>query len=159
MTEEERWEALRDAWEAQRAQWEEWQASLPDEVRDALARLADRPMHRDPTGDPIDMLAWGQLKEVMRDEIAAGAHEGWWGIKTFTEIDGTEIEVSTVWLGLDHQYLDGPHITWETMIFGGPYSSEVIDRYTTRAQAINGHERTLRALRAGRDPWEGADDD
>lgn len=30
-----------------------------------------------------------------------------------------DCDVSTVFLGLDHQYGDGPPILWETMVFGG----------------------------------------
>lgn len=51
-----------------------------------------------------------------------------------------DVEVSTVWLGLDHNYSgDGPPIIFETMIFGGSMSED-IQRYATEEQAITGHE-------------------
>jgi len=39
-----------------------------------------------------------------------------------TDIDG-EVEVSTVFLGLDHAVWDGPPMLFETMIFGGPHDN------------------------------------
>lgn len=32
--------------------------------------------------------------------------------------------VSTVFLGLNHQFGDGPPLLWETMVFGGPLDRE-----------------------------------
>lgn len=53
--------------------------------------------------------------------------------------------VSTVFLGLDHGYGDGPPILFETMIFGGPH-----DQYQTRCstyeQALAMHERAIQKL-------------
>lgn len=60
--------------------------------------------------------------------------------------------VSTVWLGLNHAYDDGPPLIFETMVFGGPMD-EYMERYTTEAQAREGHAlicillATLRAER------------
>ena len=33
-------------------------------------------------------------------------------------------EVSTVFLGMDHQFGEGPPILWETMVFGGEFTGE-----------------------------------
>lgn len=52
------------------------------------------------------------------------------------EVDG--VRISTVFLGIDHQFGDGPPILWETMVFGGPLDQEQ-DRYATRAAATRGH--------------------
>lgn len=49
------------------------------------------------------------------------------------------ILVSTVFLGLDHRYGDGPPLLFESMIFGGPLSGEQ-RRYSTKAEALAGHE-------------------
>ena len=49
------------------------------------------------------------------------------------------VDVSTVFLGLDHGYGDGPPILYETMVFGGTLDGEQ-DRYATREQALAGHE-------------------
>jgi hypothetical protein len=47
--------------------------------------------------------------------------------------------VSTVWLGLDHNFLgNGPPIIFETMVFGGKYDQEQ-ERYSTEAAALAGH--------------------
>ena len=50
-----------------------------------------------------------------------------------------DVEVSTIFLGLDHGYgLDEP-LLFETMIFGGSLDGTQ-DRYTTREAAKNGHQ-------------------
>lgn len=57
-------------------------------------------------------------------------------------IDFTKLpncEVSTVFLGLDHRFGDGPPLIFETMVFGGTLSDEM-DRYSTRAEAVEGHK-------------------
>lgn len=53
--------------------------------------------------------------------------------------------VSTVWLGLNHAYDDGPPLIFETMIFDGPMH-EYMDRYSTEEQARAGHEFAVQAL-------------
>jgi hypothetical protein len=64
-----------------------------------------------------------------------------------------DVVVSTVFLGLDHSYTDGPPILWETMIFGGPHNEEQW-RYCSRAAAAAHHE----AIVAANPPadWDGA---
>lgn len=57
------------------------------------------------TGNLDKWAAWFQNTETRR--IA------------FDEIEG--VQVSTVFLGLDHSFSDeGPPVLWETMVFGGP---------------------------------------
>ena len=58
------------------------------------------------------------------------------------------VEVSTVFLSVDHQFGSGPPILFETMIFGGDQDQEQW-RYTSKAAAVVGHKRVVRALRAG----------
>lgn len=53
--------------------------------------------------------------------------------------------VSTVFLGLNHSYDDGPPTIFETLVFDGPMA-DFMDRYSTEAQAIAGHEFTVQAL-------------
>ncbi len=49
------------------------------------------------------------------------------------------VEVSTVFLGLDHCFgMSGPPILFETMIFGGPKDGEQA-RYATWDEAVAGH--------------------
>jgi hypothetical protein len=51
-----------------------------------------------------------------------------------------DCRVSTVFLGLDHNFNDGPPLLWETMIFGGEHDQHQ-ERYTSRAGALEGHEK------------------
>lgn len=56
--------------------------------------------------------------------------------------------VSTVFLGMDHRFGgDGPPILYETMVFPSTSETdEIQDRYTTRAEAIIGHEARVKEL-------------
>jgi len=49
--------------------------------------------------------------------------------------------VSTVWLGIDHNYLDkGPPLIYETMVFFKSWTDLDCERYSTREEAKVGHE-------------------
>ena len=52
------------------------------------------------------------------------------------------VRVSTVWIGLNHNWSDGPPLIFETMIFGGDHD-EHQERYSTEAQALEGHARAV----------------
>jgi hypothetical protein len=52
--------------------------------------------------------------------------------------------VSTVFLPINHGY-EGPPLIFETMIFDGPMA-DYMDRYSTEAQALAGHEFAVQAL-------------
>ena len=58
---------------------------------------------------------------------------------------GAEVRVSTIFLGLDHSFLGGPPILFETMVF----SEELLpgdtyeERYATKAEAEEGHKRVV----------------
>lgn len=58
-----------------------------------------------------------------------------------------EAWVSTVWLGLNHAYGNGPPLIFETLVFGGETDGDG-DRYSTRDEARAGHERIVDALKA-----------
>lgn len=45
------------------------------------------------------------------------------------------VRISTVFLGIDHQYGDGPPLLFETMVFGLKDGSEPQDRYSTWEEA------------------------
>jgi len=49
-------------------------------------------------------------------------------------------KVSTVFIGLNHNWGDDPPLLFETMIFGGPHDQDQW-RYSTREEALAGHER------------------
>ena len=75
----------------------------------------------DKLGNPITRELWSTLfKDILED--------------------GTKI--STVWLGLNHQFGNGPPLIFETMVFGGKYDGEQ-ERYSTLEEAQNGHKIML----------------
>lgn len=57
-----------------------------------------------------------------------------------------DVRVSTVFLGLDHSYKEGPPLLFETMVFGGKHDGDM-ERYSTWQEAVRGHERIVRRLR------------
>lgn len=50
------------------------------------------------------------------------------------------IHISTVWVGLDHQFGDGPPLIFETMVFSAAGEELDMERYSTLAKARAGHE-------------------
>jgi len=60
-------------------------------------------------------------------------------------------EVSTVFLGLDHSFGGPPPVLWETMVFGIPGGRDVQVRYTSAADARDGHAGIVARLTAGRE--------
>ena len=95
----------------------------------------------DRKGKPMEMMDWARALESVDRQIGNDT------------IDGQH--VSTVWLGLSRNLYgdDGPPLIFETMIFGGPHD-QYCDRYSTEEAALAGHNRTVEALREGRDPQE-----
>ena len=90
-------------------------------------------------GDPEvcdDVQEWGKwfesaddLRRIARDKI------------------GEDVTVSTVFLGLDHAWNQGPPLLFETMIFGGPHSGYQ-ERYSTKTEALAGHATAVELARA-----------
>jgi len=62
--------------------------------------------------------------------------------------------VSTVWLGLDHSFEQGPPLIFETMVFAGrgDLSELYCKMYSTEQEAKAGHEAVVKALLDGVDP-------
>jgi hypothetical protein len=62
--------------------------------------------------------------------------------------DAPHAQVSTVYLGLNHQHRDGPILIWETMIFSEDpeLDQQWMWRYSTRAAAMAGHQQVVDAL-------------
>lgn len=84
-------------------------------------------MMYDRNGNEIDTMTWGRLHQDYEYKVVRKSIKG-------------DIRVSTVWLGLDQNFLgDGPPIIFETMVFGVP--DEHQERYCTEAEAIAGHEK------------------
>lgn len=87
----------------------------------------------DAAGNPQpceDLLEWGRWMETAPRGVARDIDEG---------PDGGTIRVSTVFLGLDHSFVGGPPVLWETLVFGGPLDGEM-ERYTSKADALRGHQ-------------------
>lgn len=81
-----------------------------------------------------DLNRWGKWFEQADDERRVG----------LTKVG--KIEVSTVFLGLDHNYShEGSPILFETMVFGG--DGEPCWRYCTREEALTGHKKVVAYLR------------
>lgn len=93
--------------------------------------------------------------------------DDWYYIKSFRRSSITDhrvartnvrgIDVSTAWLGLDHNVGCGPPFIFETMTFDGPWSGEY-QRYSTEENAIRGHLNVIDRLRAGKAPFAYLDD-
>jgi len=96
----------------------------------------------DTDGNPVpepDLLVWGRwledagdLRRVARDELPSG------------------IVVSTVFLGIDHNWFDyGPPVLFETLVFNDYGEISAVDgrRYATRGEALAGHQTILRYAR------------
>ena len=93
-------------------------------------------MYFDRQGEPLETLAWARLHSDPEYKRVA-----------LTELGG--YTVSTVWLGLNHNWGQGPPLIFETMVFGGGGSADLdMDRYSTEAQALAGHEETCLLIRA-----------
>lgn len=82
------------------------------------------------------MTEWGAWREDFSRSIVAKDRIG-------------DVEVSTVFLGLDHGYSGGPPVLFETMIFGGPMTHYQW-RYRTWERAAAWHALVVEAIRAGR---------
>jgi hypothetical protein len=89
-----------------------------------------------------DIYAWGMWFErtsrTRERVVAQDKHES----RTSGE---PEIMVSTVFLALDHNWGDGPPVLWETLVFGGLLDGEM-NRYTSRADALAGHQAMCRRV-------------
>lgn len=83
-----------------------------------------------------DLIKWAKWLETATDRTVAKDKAG-------------DAEVSTVFLGLDHSFGQGPPLLYETLVFGGPMEGEQ-ERYSTKEQAEAGHKRILAAVREWR---------
>jgi hypothetical protein len=60
-----------------------------------------------------------------------------------------DVRVSTVFLGLDHSFGQGPPLLFETMVFGGPLNEEQV-RYSTWGEAEIGHRYMVERVKSAR---------
>lgn len=87
-------------------------------------------------GNPISMRTWARLLEF-----------GGRAYKAVRQEQVGEYWVSTVWLGFDHSFRDGPPLIFETMVFKGSWEDLDMDRYSTEEEAVEGHERMVEKVR------------
>lgn len=90
----------------------------------------------DENGEPkaVDALTWSKIR-VTEDRRVALDKIG-------------NLEVSTVFLGLDRNWLGkGSPVLWETMVRGLPDDEELMDHYTSKADALEGHKRICEEMR------------
>lgn len=103
-----------------------------------------KPMHFDRSGSPITLAQWRVLFEESDRAVADSA----------LRCRGKEVQVSTAWLGLNHNFLDpdGPPLIFETTVWGGPMDGTV-RRYSTEEEAKAGHSKTVQEVRLCRILW------
>jgi hypothetical protein len=82
-----------------------------------------------------DVLAWGRWFESHRSE------------RIVKQENIGDFRVSTVFLGLDHQYGDGPPLLFETMVFSRDGGGEEQERCSTWDQAVAMHDRLAQPYR------------
>lgn len=93
-----------------------------------------RPLHYSRDGKPMDLWTWANIIESGQDRHVADEMVG-------------QVRVSTVWLGIDHNFSGiGPPLIFETMVFGG-VMDEDIWRYSTEAAALAGHDQVVTMVR------------
>ena len=69
------------------------------------------------------------------------------GLKRVAKAEIGDSTVSTVWLGLDHNFSPGPPLIFETLVFEGPLDGEML-RYSTEEDALKGHEAMCARVKA-----------
>ena len=81
---------------------------------------------------PVGLMEWATWFENFDNRSIAS-----------TDLFDGKVTVSTVFLGIDHSFMDdGPPLIFESMIFGGVDDNECI-RYATYAEAEAGHLRLV----------------
>lgn len=88
-------------------------------------------------GEPVkepDLMKWAQWLENANREVAK------------TKVG--EALVSTVFLGLDYNFGQGPPVLWETLVFGGPHEDEQDRCSGSREQAEAMHARMIQRISA-----------
>lgn len=103
--------------------------------REAIRRLRPRSLYYDREGQPISM-----------EEYAAAIESDEGRIVAVDKLDA-DVTISTVWLGIDHNWGRGEPIIFETMVFGGPHAGNC-ERYSTEQEAREGHVAMVAKLNA-----------
>lgn len=97
-------------------------------------------------GQPIGRMDWAKNsddKKVAYDEVT---------------VDSKTYRVSTVWLGLNHQFGDGPPLIFETKVFPeDSYMDLECERYSTEEDALVGHRTMVEYIQTEYPPSENSD--
>lgn len=93
-------------------------------------------LNEDHTYKPCDLMTWAKQFEELERHVAED------------EINGYRI--STVWLGLDHNYYNtGEPLVFETMVFNPSGEDKYCMRYSTWEQAETGHKDAIEWVKNG----------
>ena len=88
---------------------------------------------------PCSPMEWGKCREEMfkckTKHVAEKTIGDYW--------------ISTVWLGLDHQWGNGKPLLFETMISNKGEWEDYCDRYSTWIEAEEGHKRAVEWVKNG----------
>lgn len=96
-----------------------------------------RHSYYDWNGNPITLLEWAALFEKRERKVANDFINGY--------------RISTIWMGIDHNFGEGAPLIFETMIF--PNSSEIEklnhyqERYSTLEEAEKGHKKACNLVK------------
>ncbi len=83
-----------------------------------------------PEGTPMTLLEWADAFEHAECQVGH-------------DLLPNGLEVSTVWLGLDHNFGSGPPLIFETKVFGLPSDEKYQEYYSTLEDAQEGHKATI----------------
>jgi hypothetical protein len=83
----------------------------------------------------VDLTEYYQWQKALPEDIKTG-------IGFTLALDKVEgVCVSTVYLGIDHGYGNGPPVLWETMVFCEGKNDQDFERSTSRKDALKVHRR------------------
>ena len=92
----------------------------------------------------VDELVWNEKTRRVGNDIVGTKLKRFINLISFGKFS-VLIEISTVFLGINHQYSNGKPRIFETMIFGGKYDQEM-ERYSTWNEAEEGHKRWVERI-------------
>ncbi len=106
--------------------------------------------------DPIEWATWfGTAARAQRQDVMAlrrrrpGSSRKrlrHWCRQKGEPVHFESVMVSTIFLGLDHNFFEGgPPVLWETMVFGGE-QDRAMWRYSDREEALRLHEEVVEAI-------------
>ena len=93
-----------------------------------------------------------QGKYILKGKKAVRCHDlfewaRWFesSVRTIIKTRHGDVEVSTIFLGLDHSFDGKKPLLFETMVFGGPSNGDT-KRYSTWEQAESGHIEMVKKI-------------